>query len=140
MSLLITRKRNMSSSRLMKYMLFAVIMLLIGLNIPSPQGDIIQSDIDSNSNDNDGITKLKWMGPYGTYEDYINGRSNQVFSIYNIAETIYEEDNPLIIIFVNSNLIPALNKEIFVYKPYACSCLDVVLRKIKVDSEPSFPL
>ena len=77
----------------------------------------ISDEIERNYGQNEGkfIKKLNWMGPHGNYKDYINRRSNQAFSIQRIAETIYKENNPLIIIFVNSNLMPTINNEISIY-------------------------
>lgn len=90
---------------------------VIGLFICSGFSITISDEIEKNASQNEDkcITKLKWMGPHGHYEDYINRRSSKVFSIQRITETIYNENNPLIIIFVNSNLIPEINNEISVY-------------------------
>ena len=89
----------------------------MGLFICSGFSTTISDEIERNAGQNEDkyIIKLNWMGPHGNYEDYKNRRTNKVFSIQSITETIYNENNPLIIIFVNSNLVPEINNEISVY-------------------------
>ena len=91
--------------------------LILSPLICSGFSNTISDEIERNISQNEykHITKLDWKGPHGNYEDYINRKSNQVFSIQSVTETIYKENNPLIIIFINSNLIPAINNEISVY-------------------------
>jgi len=65
-------------------------------------------------NESGDIPILKQIGPVGTYEDYINSLENKPF----IFQKIYGfplKDYPLVIIFIESELLTDLSEEITLY-------------------------
>jgi hypothetical protein len=103
----------MKSRLIINLLTFFVTILFICSSFSTTTSEEIQKNADKKK-DKD-ITKLKWMGPHGHYEDYINRISTKAFSIESINETINNENNQLIIIFINSNLKPDINNEISDY-------------------------
>lgn len=61
------------------------------------------------------ISLLKWNGPQGTYEDYIKSREINTLSVKTIIGHIDAIDEPMIIIFVDSDLMPDIEEDIDVY-------------------------
>ena len=70
---------------------------------------------DENKNKHEDIVKLKWMGPHGSYQDYLDRRTNQPFSSQCIFESSEKDGEPWIIIFINTNLLPDITTEVTIY-------------------------
>lgn len=62
-----------------------------------------------------GIRLLEWKGPQGSYEDYIKSRDVKLFSVQKIAEYVDAIDEPMVIVFVDSDLMPHIEEDIDVY-------------------------
>jgi len=60
------------------------------------------------------IPLLKQMGPVGTYEEYINSREDKPYIFQRISKP-YRSDLPLIILFIESDLVENLKDEISRY-------------------------
>jgi len=93
-----------------KRMLFT---LLIGIILICTNLTITLSD--ENKNDHDDIVKLKWMGPHGLYEDYLERRTTEPFTSHCLFESCKKDGEPWILIFININLLPDINSEIMIY-------------------------
>ncbi len=61
------------------------------------------------------IQDFDWDSFRNTYEGNICKRKIEPFSVHKITELLNNDDNPLVIVFVNSNLLPQLEDEINVY-------------------------
>ena len=61
------------------------------------------------------ITSLDWQGPHGTYNDYIKNRGFKPFSVKKIEESTGNQSNPVILVFVTSYIMSALEIEIAIY-------------------------
>jgi PKD repeat protein len=79
-------------------------------------GNIIQGVTAEGKKDPyEDITKLKWMGPHGSYEDYLEQNPFQDFSSKVLFESSTKENNPWIMVFINSTLLPSITNEISMY-------------------------
>ena len=63
----------------------------------------------------DDIPILKWNGPHGSFEDYIESKEITPFSVQKIEDSRNAIHNPLIVVFINANLAPHIEDEIAVY-------------------------
>ena len=89
-------------------------MLTISI-FPAIQGLILHDDIMINKQTNDRIPILKQIGPVGTYEDYINSREDEPYFIQKISESLERTDIPLVIVFVEYDLVSELTGELNLY-------------------------
>jgi len=64
----------------------------------------------------DNIPILKWKGPYGSYQDYIDNIIIEKCSINIFSKEISRGDEPMIIIFFETNILDELENEISLYQ------------------------
>jgi len=64
----------------------------------------------------EGVTVLEWMGPHGSFDDYnIKNREINPVSIQKIGGKVDDPAKPIIIIFIDSALMPNIESEISIY-------------------------
>ncbi|MCK4364869.1 MAG: PKD domain-containing protein [Thermoplasmatales archaeon] len=79
----------------------------------------------------ENIGLLKWNGPQGSYEDYIKSRDVKLFSVQKIAEYLDAIDETVVIVFVDSDLMPNIEEDIEVYSSTLTSIgYDVVVLEV----------
>lgn len=101
-----------------KCLFFGVITLLIGTNIiPLTSSIDVEKEFVSFMDNRtlERFTIFKWNGTHGSFGDYMKGRENKPFSLGKIGGLRGEGDNPCVIVFANSNLLPTLEDEIVLY-------------------------
>jgi hypothetical protein len=98
-------------------LVIGIIFLFIGVSIiPTINGNI--KTIDKAVYEEvikDRITILKQIEPVGTHEDYINSRQDKPYFIIRISEPPKKTTSPLLIVFVESDLVSELTDEIILY-------------------------
>ena len=61
------------------------------------------------------ISIFKDNKPQDTYQDYIEGREFKIFSVNKIRQSIKNPADPMVLVLVNSDLKPYIEKELSVY-------------------------
>jgi hypothetical protein len=94
-----------------------ILLLLVVISIlPAIQSFGLQyNDIKLYSKTNDRIPILKQIGSVGTYEEYINSREDKPYFIQQISDTLKRTDTPLVIVFVELDLVYELTDELALY-------------------------
>ena len=72
-------------------------------------------NLDIKNNNEGRIPIFKQIGPVGTYEEYIKSREEKPYFVKKISEPLDRGDTPLIIIFVEDDLVSDLTDEITLY-------------------------
>jgi len=100
-----------------KGLVLGIILLFVGVSIiPTISGNIktikkaVYEEVIK-----DRITILKQIEPVGTYEDYINSREDKPYFIIRISEPLKRTTSPLVIVFVETDLVSELTDEIILY-------------------------
>lgn len=99
-----------------KATILTILVLFIGISIfPIIESSEQRQDFSTlNDKTRDQIPILKQMGPVGTYEDYINSRENKPYIFQKISEHL-GTTSPLIIVFVEADLVTDLTDELTLY-------------------------
>lgn len=93
-----------------------IIILFIGISIfPAYQSHVVNQEQYQGDNIDDWIPILKQMGPFGTYNDYLKSREVKPFSLQKIYESPDRSTNPLVIIFIDNELVSPLSDELSIY-------------------------
>ena len=100
-----------------KILVLIVIFIILVISIfPAIQSLEIQYDslmLDKKTNNR--IPILKQMGPVGTYKDYISSRENKPYFIQKILGSQEKTNSPLVIVFVEDDLVSDLTDELTLY-------------------------
>lgn len=92
------------------------LLFLISIIFPSIQSiKLNHEDLNIDTKNNDRVQIFKQIGPVGTYEDYIKSREDKPFFIKRISEPLGRTDSPIIIIFVEDDLVSDLIDELTLY-------------------------
>jgi len=108
---LINSKLEKKSAALIILFLFLVISFfpaIQSLKLDNNYSEIGTENIDK-------IPIFKQIGPVGTYEQYINSREDKPFFIKLISERITRGDTPLVIIFIEDDIISEITDELTLY-------------------------
>ena len=106
----------MKNVKLKKIIIFTILVLLINISLFPiiESGKLVQNSSQPNKTSRDQIKILKQLGPVGTYEDYINSREEKPFIFQKISEPL-SKSSPLVIIFIESELVTELSDELTLY-------------------------
>lgn len=99
-------------------MIIILLLLLVISILPAIQSFGLQyndNDIKIYNKTKDRITILKQIGSVGTYEEYINSREDKSYFIQKISDTLKRTDTPLVIVFVELDLVYELTDELALY-------------------------
>ena len=114
----VERLIDLIKNKLQRKIIVLIIFLLILVISIFPAFQSLELQYDSLKEDNeikDRITILKQIGPVGTYEDYINGREDKPYFIQKISGTLGKANLPLVIVFVEVDLVSDLTDELTLY-------------------------
>jgi len=102
-------------SYIKKVSLILVTFLLFAISIsPATQSNNIQNDYVILNYKNRDIPILKEIEPVGTFQDYLDSIEDNPYVLQKISDS-HRGDSPLIIIFIENDLIDELSEEIEVY-------------------------
>jgi|GEM_PF-1649726 len=106
----------MQKSLVRKGLVLGIIVLFIGVSsIPSVATIVEKHNSKIYNEISEHISILEWNDQYELFEDYIMNKKINPFSIHTVDGSVAEIDNSLILIFINSNLMPYIEDELAVY-------------------------
>ena len=96
--------------------IFVFLLFLLSIIFPAIQSfKLNHEDLKIYRKNKDKIPIFKQIGPVGTYEDYINSREEEPFFIQEISASLERGDYPLVIIFIDDDLVTDLKDELTLY-------------------------
>jgi hypothetical protein len=107
---MMNNKRTVKSATL-----FIFVVLITSFCIPQNIKGNNQKDASCLSQDQEDLALLKWMGPHGSYNDYLQGRVNKSFTLTTVEEPSEDPDSPLLVVFIHSDLYPLIQDEFTLY-------------------------